>query len=99
MRDTLSSGFIRAARARGLSNATLVGRYLLPNALAPFVTWTGFSLPLLINGIFVVEWVYRGKIIEHGSSEEVLRKPREPYTRALLDAARYFQDAVPRIQT
>lgn len=58
VRDTLSSGFVRAARARGLSRWTVVSRYLLPNALGPFITWAGFSFPLLVSGIFVVEWVF-----------------------------------------
>ena len=58
MRDTLSAGFVRAARARGLSRRTLVRRYILPNALTPFITWAGLSLPLLISGAFVVEWVF-----------------------------------------
>lgn len=58
VRDTLSSGFVRAARARGLGRWTVVSRYLLPNALGPFITWAGFSLPLLVSGIFVVEWVF-----------------------------------------
>lgn len=58
VRDTLSAGFMRAARARGLDRGTLVRRYLLPNALTPFITWAGFSLPLLIGGAFVVEWVF-----------------------------------------
>ena len=58
IRDTLSSDFVRAARARGLRHGTVVWRYLLPNALGPFITWAGFSLPLLISGIFVVEWVF-----------------------------------------
>jgi ABC-type dipeptide/oligopeptide/nickel transport system ATPase component len=29
--------------------------------------------------------MYRGKIVEHGSTREVLRNPRHPYTRALID--------------
>lgn len=58
VRDTLSSGFVRAARARGLGRWAVVSRYLLPNALGPFITWAGFSFPLLVGGIFVVEWVF-----------------------------------------
>ncbi len=58
VRDTLSSGFVRAARARGLGQWTVISRYLMPNALGPFITWAGFSFPLLVGGIFVVEWVF-----------------------------------------
>ncbi len=56
--DVLSADFFRAARARGLARMTLVRRYLLPNALTPFITWAGFSFPLLVGGIFIVEWVF-----------------------------------------
>jgi peptide/nickel transport system ATP-binding protein len=31
--------------------------------------------------------MYAGRIVEEGSTEEVLREPQHPYTRALLDAA------------
>ena len=58
VRDALSSSFILAARARGLSRRTIAIRYLLPNALTPFITWAGFSLPLLISGTFVIEWLF-----------------------------------------
>jgi oligopeptide/dipeptide ABC transporter ATP-binding protein len=30
--------------------------------------------------------MYAGRIVEHGPADEVLRRPRHPYTRALLDA-------------
>jgi ABC-type dipeptide/oligopeptide/nickel transport system ATPase component len=29
--------------------------------------------------------MFRGKIVEHGATEEVLRNPQHPYTRALID--------------
>lgn len=58
VRDALSSSFVLAARARGLSGATITWRYLLPNALSPFITWAGFSLPLLVGGTFVIEWLF-----------------------------------------
>lgn len=58
VRDVLSADFFRAARARGLTGLTLARCYLLPNALTPFITWAGFSFPLLVGGIFIVEWVF-----------------------------------------
>lgn len=58
VRDTLSSQYVLAARARGLPALRVAMRYLLPNALPAFITWAGFSLPLLISGIFVIEWLF-----------------------------------------
>jgi len=40
----------------------------------------------IIGGIAErVAVMFRGKIVEHGSTAEVLRNPRHPYTRALID--------------
>jgi peptide/nickel transport system permease protein len=58
VRDVLSTEYYRAARARGLPKKILVQRYLLPNALTPFATWMGLTLPLLVSGTFIVEWVF-----------------------------------------
>lgn len=58
VRDVLSSDYYRAAVARGLPRRILLWRYELPNALTPFITWCGVSLPLLVGGTFVVEWVF-----------------------------------------
>lgn len=46
IRDTMSADFLRAARARGLKKRTRVIRYLLPNALTPFITWIGQAILL-----------------------------------------------------
>jgi len=58
IQDTMGADFLRAARARGLRKRTRVFRYLLPNALTPFITWIGLSFPLLVGGTFIVEWVF-----------------------------------------
>jgi peptide/nickel transport system permease protein len=58
VRDVLASDYYRAAVARGLPSHVLMWRYELPNALTPFITWCGVSLPLLVGGTFIVEWVF-----------------------------------------
>jgi peptide/nickel transport system permease protein len=58
VRDVLASDYYRAAVARGLPSHVLMWRYELPNALTPFITWCGVSLPLLVGGAFIVEWVF-----------------------------------------
>jgi len=35
--------------------------------------------------------MHRGEIVEHGTRGQVLSAPKQPYTQALLNAARYFQ--------
>lgn len=58
VRDVLASDYYRAAVARGLPRRILIWRYELPNAITPFITWCGVSLPLLVGGTFIVEWVF-----------------------------------------
>ena len=58
IRDVLAADYYRAAVARGLPKHILMWRYELPNALTPFITWCGVSLPLLVGGTFIVEWVF-----------------------------------------
>jgi peptide/nickel transport system permease protein len=57
MADVLPSAFVAAARARGLSERTLLLRHLLPATLAPLVSYTSSSLSRLLNGAFLVEVV------------------------------------------
>ena len=54
---------------------------------------TGLTLLLVSRDLAVVEHLadrvavlQRGRIVEEGPREQVLRMPRHPYTRALLDA-------------
>lgn len=54
----LGEGFVRAARARGVSSRALVTRHALRATLPPIVTLAGVSLPALISGSLVVEVVF-----------------------------------------
>jgi ABC-type dipeptide/oligopeptide/nickel transport system ATPase component len=52
----------------------------------------GMSIILITHNFGIIGGIadrvavmFRGKIVEHGSTEEVLRNPRHPYTRALID--------------
>ena len=56
--EALATPFIRAARARGLSEWRVVGRHGLRNALLPMVTLLGLSLPVLLSGTVVVEVIF-----------------------------------------
>lgn len=54
----LVQDYIRTARGKGISEARLLYRHLLRNALSPIVTLIGLSIPWLIGGEIVVESVF-----------------------------------------
>ena len=58
MEEVLEKDFIRAARARGLSERSVVYRHALKNALLPVVTLLGLSVPGLLGGSVVLESVF-----------------------------------------
>lgn len=58
MLEALAHPFIRAARARGLSEKRVVWRHGWRNALFPVITLFGLWLPLLVAGSVFVERVF-----------------------------------------
>lgn len=52
------SPYVRAAQALGLSEHTILYRYVLPNALVPLLSALGNQLPLLLTSTFIVELVF-----------------------------------------
>lgn len=58
MLQALREDFVRAARARGLSESRVVWRHAWRNALFPVLTLFGLSLPLLVTGAVFVEYVF-----------------------------------------
>jgi peptide/nickel transport system permease protein len=52
-----ASDYVRTARAKGLSEWTVVTRHMLRNALNPFVTLAGYELGTLLGGAALVEAV------------------------------------------
>ncbi len=58
LRDALRTQYVRTARAKGLSERTVLYRHALPNALLPMVTILGLTVGTLIGGIVVVERVF-----------------------------------------
>ena len=54
----LGEGFVRAARARGASQARLLWVHALPAAAGPVITLAGLQLPVLVSGAVVVEVVF-----------------------------------------
>jgi peptide/nickel transport system permease protein len=58
MLETLESGYVLAARARGVPEGRVLRRHALPNALLPTVTVLAVDVGILIGGIVVVETVF-----------------------------------------
>ena len=56
--DVLRLDYISHARAKGLSEATVLRRHALPNAFAPTLTLIGIVLGNLLAGIAVIETVF-----------------------------------------
>jgi ABC-type dipeptide/oligopeptide/nickel transport system permease component len=57
--EVLRSDFIRAARAKGLSQRAVLRRHVLRNALTPVVTIAGPMFAGVITGSFFIETIFR----------------------------------------
>ncbi len=58
MIDVLSSEFIRTARAKGLSEAAVVGRHAFRNALIPVITVLGLDVGNYLTGSLLTETIF-----------------------------------------
>ncbi|HYW06513.1 MAG TPA: ABC transporter permease [Longimicrobium sp.] len=58
MLEVIHQDFIRTARAKGLSERTVIFKHALRNALIPIVTLLGLYLPFLLSGAVLVETIF-----------------------------------------
>jgi len=56
--EVLSQDFIRACKARGLSNRSILFRHALKNAIIPILTMMGLQFALLLAGAILTETTY-----------------------------------------
>lgn len=56
--DVLSHDYIRTARAKGMRERRVLRVHALRNALLPMITLAGLSIPQLVSGAFIVEYVF-----------------------------------------
>lgn len=56
--DVMPADYITSARAKGLSEASIVGHHALRNALLPIVTLVGVAFPALLTGAVFIEKVF-----------------------------------------
>ncbi|HEX4524298.1 MAG TPA: ABC transporter permease [Casimicrobiaceae bacterium] len=84
MLDVLSEDHIRTARAKGLSEASVILRHALRNALIPVITVLGLTFALLIGGAIVTETVFGLPGIGNLVVSAVLRRDYPVIQGALL---------------
>lgn len=56
--DNLAQDYIRLARAKGLSERAVLSRHLLRNACLPMITLVGLSVPTLLAGNLLIEYLF-----------------------------------------
>jgi peptide/nickel transport system permease protein len=72
--DTMGEDFIRTARAKGLSERTVIFRHGLRASLAPIVTMLGLDIALLVGGAVITESVFNLDGLGFMAIDSVLRK-------------------------
>jgi peptide/nickel transport system permease protein len=58
MLEVVRQDYIQSARAKGLAERVVIGKHALRNALLPIVTILGLSVPGLIGGSVIVEYIF-----------------------------------------
>jgi peptide/nickel transport system permease protein len=58
MLEVVRQDYVQTARAKGLSEQTVLGKHALRNALLPVVTILGLSVPGLIGGSVIIESIF-----------------------------------------
>ncbi len=58
MLDVLRQDYVRTAKAKGLPQKRVIGKHALRNALIPFITLIGLSLPSLVAGAVITETIF-----------------------------------------
>jgi len=56
--ENVSADFVRTARAKGMSNGSVMTRHILRNSLIPVVTFLGGDLGALMGGAIVTEGIF-----------------------------------------
>jgi peptide/nickel transport system permease protein len=56
--ETVSQDFVRTARAKGMSEAGVIFRHVLPNASIPIITVIGIQTASLLGGTIIIEQIF-----------------------------------------
>jgi peptide/nickel transport system permease protein len=85
--EALGQGFVKAARAKGLTEFRVLIGHALRNALLPTITLVGLALPFLLTGSVVVETVFAWPGMGKLAADAVLSRDYPVVTAATLAAA------------
>jgi peptide/nickel transport system permease protein len=58
MLDVMRQDYVRTARAKGAPSSRVIGKHALRNALIPLITLIGLSIPSLIAGAVITEFIF-----------------------------------------
>ena len=58
MLDNLRAGYVRTARAKGLSNAVVIFRHAFRNSVIPVITIMATLLPAMLGGSVIIERIF-----------------------------------------
>lgn len=58
MLDVLRQDYVRTAKAKGLASSRIIAKHALRNAVIPFITLIGLSLPSLVAGAVITETIF-----------------------------------------
>jgi peptide/nickel transport system permease protein len=87
MLDALGEDYVRAARAKGLSERQVMTRHVLRNSLAPIVTLFGLDFGALLAGAIVVEAVFNLNGIGLYTFESLINQDLPPVIAVVLFGA------------
>ena len=57
--ENLNQGYVRTARAKGLSEVIVMNRHVVRNSLIPVVTLLALSIPGIFSGAIITENIFR----------------------------------------
>jgi peptide/nickel transport system permease protein len=72
MQDTLNQDYIRTARAKGLTEKTVINVHARRNALIPVFTLLGYTIATLLGGVVLVEAVFNYLGIGYWTTQAML---------------------------
>jgi peptide/nickel transport system permease protein len=72
--ETIREDYVRTARAKGLSEFVVVLKHAVRNGLIPIITLLGASLPVILGGSIVVEFIFEIEGMGKLAYESVLKQ-------------------------